>query len=184
MFRIPTHGLFLTCTENSFLFWTHVKSSWCIFTTCWKGNNLCTWKGDSYFMVRIPHPLRSLAWSLLPLRPVGFPHLPRLLPSHRAFISLHKDDINKPGSSVGHNTVLLFFLYMFLVNQQFIFSSVAPHRGVTPQPSAIPVGNPPEDWQSVAGWGDAGFEPGTAGQQSGALPLSHHASLYCIIMFL
>ncbi len=23
-------------------------------------------------------------------------------------------------------------------------------------------------------WGDAGFEPGTAGQQSSALPLSHH----------
>jgi hypothetical protein len=27
------------------------------------------------------------------------------------------------------------------------------------------------------GWGDTGFEPGTAGQQSGTLPLSHHASL-------
>jgi hypothetical protein len=27
------------------------------------------------------------------------------------------------------------------------------------------------------GWEDARFEPGTAGQQSGALPLSYHASL-------
>jgi hypothetical protein len=27
------------------------------------------------------------------------------------------------------------------------------------------------------GWGDAGFELGTAGQQSGALPLNHHTSL-------
>jgi hypothetical protein len=25
------------------------------------------------------------------------------------------------------------------------------------------------------GWEDAGFEPGTAGQQTGTLPLSHHA---------
>ncbi len=38
-------------------------------------------------------------------------------------------------------------------------------------------GNPQGDWQSAVGWGDAGFEPGTAGQQSGALPLSYHASL-------
>ncbi len=37
-------------------------------------------------------------------------------------------------------------------------------------------GNPPGDWQSVVGWGDAGFEPGTAGQQPGTLPLSYHAS--------
>jgi hypothetical protein len=38
-------------------------------------------------------------------------------------------------------------------------------------------GNPLGDWESAVGWGDAGFEPGTAGQQSGALPLSYHASL-------
>ncbi len=40
-------------------------------------------------------------------------------------------------------------------------------------------GNPPEDWQSAVGWGDARFEPGTAGQQSGSLPLSYHASSFC-----
>jgi hypothetical protein len=28
---------------------------------------------------------------------------------------------------------------------------------------------------SCVGWGDNGFEPRTAGQQSGALQLSHHA---------
>jgi hypothetical protein len=28
------------------------------------------------------------------------------------------------------------------------------------------------------GWGDAGLKTGTAGQQSGALALSHHASPY------
>ncbi len=33
-------------------------------------------------------------------------------------------------------------------------------------------GNPPEDWQSAVGWGDAGFEPGTVGQQSDVLLLS------------
>ncbi len=54
-----------------------------------------------------------------------------------------------------------------------IFSSVALTE-VSSQASAIPGGNPPGDWQSAVGWGDAGFEPGTAGQQFSALPLSHH----------
>jgi hypothetical protein len=72
----------------------------------------------------------------------------------------------------------LIYLFMLLENQRFIFvtfSSVAPHRG-QPQPSAISSGNPPGDWQSAMGWGDAMFELGTAGKQSGALPLNHHAS--------
>ncbi len=63
----------------------------------------------------------------------------------------------------------IFFLYMFLAFF-IIFSSVAPNRG-----QVIPVGNPPEDWQSAVGLGGAGFEPGTAGLQSDVLPLSHHA---------
>jgi hypothetical protein len=41
-----------------------------------------------------------------------------------------------------------------------------PLTEVSPRPSAIPGGNPPGDGQSAVGWGDAGFEPGTAGQQS------------------
>ncbi len=40
-----------------------------------------------------------------------------------------------------------------------------PLTEVSAQPSAIPGGNPPGDWQSAVGWGDARFEPGTAGQQ-------------------
>jgi hypothetical protein len=32
---------------------------------------------------------------------------PLVFPSHRAIISLHKDDINKPDSSVGHKTTVL-----------------------------------------------------------------------------
>jgi hypothetical protein len=55
------------------------------------------------------------------------------------------------------------------------FSPLLPLTEVSSQPSAIPGGNPPGDWQSVVGWGDARFEPGTAVQQSGTLPLSHHA---------
>ncbi len=54
------------------------------------------------------------------------------------------------------------------------FSPLSPLTEVSSQPSAIPGGNPPGDWQSAVGWGDAGFESGTAGQQSGVLPLSHH----------
>ncbi len=56
------------------------------------------------------------------------------------------------------------------------FFPLLPLTEVSPRPSAIPGGNPPGDGQSAVGWGVAGFEPGTAGQQSGALPLSHHAS--------
>jgi hypothetical protein len=54
------------------------------------------------------------------------------------------------------------------------FFPLLPLTEVRPQPSAIPGGNPSGDGQSAVGWGDAGFEPRTAGQQSGALPLSHH----------
>jgi hypothetical protein len=56
-----------------------------------------------------------------------------------------------------------------------IFSSVTLTE-VSRKPSAISGGNPPDDWQSAVGWGDAECEPGTAGQQLDALPLSHHAS--------
>ncbi len=74
-----------------------------------------------------------------------------------------------------------FFLYMFLANQWFIShnfllcrpSQRSARSQVPTQPSAIPGGNPPDNRQSAVGWG---FEPGTAGQQSDALPPSHHAS--------
>jgi hypothetical protein len=57
------------------------------------------------------------------------------------------------------------------------FSPLLPLTEVSPQPSAIPSGNPPGDWQSTVGWGDTGFKLRTAGQQSGVLPfLSHHSS--------
>jgi hypothetical protein len=76
---------------------------------------------------------------------------------------------------------IFLFFKCFLANPQFIFlifPSVAPHRG---QPAAKyhPRWQPnlPEGWQSAVGWGDARFKLGTAGQQSGALPLSHHASM-------
>ncbi len=51
-----------------------------------------------------------------------------------------------------------------------------PLTEVSPQLSTILGGNPPGDWQSAVGWGDAGFKPGNAGLQPGTLPLSHHAS--------
>ncbi len=75
--------------------------------------------------------------------------------------------------------IFFFFLYMFFGEPAVHFSQffpLLPLTEVSPRPSAIPDGNPPGDSQSAVGWGDAGFEPGTAGQQSGALPLSHHAS--------
>jgi hypothetical protein len=72
-----------------------------------------------------------------------------------------------------------FFLYMIFGEPEVHFSQffpLLPLTEVSPRRSAIPDGNPPGDSQSAVGWGDAGFEPGIAGQQSSALPLSHHAS--------
>jgi hypothetical protein len=72
-----------------------------------------------------------------------------------------------------------YSFFMFSTNQQFIFNSflLCCHlTEVSSQPSAIPGGNPPGDRQWAVGWWVAGLEPGTAGQQSGALPLSHNAS--------
>ncbi len=125
MFWIPTHGSIITCTENSFYSaYKQKKSSGGI---CAKRKYIsyvfgkpipCSWH-------RIPHPLRSLAWSQLSLRPLYFPHPPHLLPSNSAFI-LHKDDINKPDSSVGHKhnyTSLIqetdVFLYFFYYPSSF-----------------------------------------------------------------
>ncbi len=70
----------------------------------------------------------------------------------------------------------LYFFGELAVHGSFfvIFSSVA-H-----QPRTIPGGNPPGDLQSAVCWGDTGFEPRTAGQQSIMLPLSHHASLFSL----
>jgi hypothetical protein len=50
---------------------------------------------------RIRHPLSSLAQNQLPLRPLHFPRPLHPLLFNRTFI-LHKDDINKPDTSVGH----------------------------------------------------------------------------------
>jgi hypothetical protein len=68
---------------------------------------------------------------------------------------------------------------MFLGNQRFIFRDFflccPSQRSAHSQVPSL-GGNPPGEWQSAVGRGDAGFEPGTAGQQPGALPLSYHAS--------
>ncbi len=81
-------------------------------------------------------------------------------------------------TGIGVNFFFFFSLYVFWRTSGPFFtilSSVAPHRG-QPTAKCHPRWQPTRRWASAVGWGDAGFEPGTAGQQSGALPLSHHAS--------
>ncbi len=74
-------------------------------------------------------------------------------------------------------TYFFSFICFWQTRGSFLqFSPLLPLTEVCQQPRAIPDGNPPGDWQSAVAWGDAGFEPGTAGQHSGTLPLSHHAS--------
>jgi hypothetical protein len=59
MIRILTRGLFLTCTENSFLFCIHKQSRAVAFLL--KERNTLTWKGGLFFMEANSHPPRSLA---------------------------------------------------------------------------------------------------------------------------
>jgi hypothetical protein len=71
---------------------------------------------------------------------------------------------NNPHIKIIYNN---FFLYMFFGEPAVHFSQffpLLPLTEVSPRPSAIPGGNPPGDGQSAVGWGDTGFEPGTAGQ--------------------
>jgi hypothetical protein len=74
-----------------------------------------------------------------------------------------------------------FFLCFCQTSGSFSsFSPLLPLTEVSPQPSAIRGGNPSGDWQSAVGWGDTGFEPGTAVWRATIepprLPMSHHAS--------
>jgi hypothetical protein len=99
MFWIPSHGLFLTCTESSFLFCTLTKKiSGCLFVK----RKYLTWKGNPLFMAE-NFPLSQVpCLKSTVLATLAFPSPSQLLPCNRAFI-LHQDDINKPDTSVGHS---------------------------------------------------------------------------------
>ncbi len=114
MFLIPMRGLFLTCSESSFLVCTHKQiPSGCVFTYLKKKErkrNTLTWKGGPLFMVANSHPLRSLAWSQLSCTPCSSitPPCPTPTPaSHKKDIYLHADDINMPATSVRHSNKML-----------------------------------------------------------------------------
>jgi hypothetical protein len=95
----------------------------------------------------------------------------------KIFLYRRESKLAKSSSPVTNNNVqFIYWSYCYRVKIKKISSSVPGHTEISLRPSAIPGGNPPGDGQSTVGWGDAGFEPGTAGQQSGTLPLSHHAS--------
>jgi hypothetical protein len=65
-----------------------------------------------------------------------------------------------------------FFFTSFWNFHNFLLCHLSQRSACSQVPSQ--VATPPEDWQSAEGWGDAGFESGTVGQQSDVLPLSHH----------
>jgi hypothetical protein len=101
MFRTLMLGLFLTCTKDSLLFWTHM------FTLV----HVCYWlkeethllrKAGLFSWRRISHPHRSLSQSQLPCTPLHFPN-PLACYLHTAHLFFtYKDDINKLNSSVGY----------------------------------------------------------------------------------
>ncbi len=73
-----------------------------------------------------------------------------------------------------NNFSILFSLYDFVEPAVHFHNFVlwCPHRG-QPAAKCHPRWHPPGDWQSGVDWGETGYEPGTAGQQSGTLRLSH-----------
>ncbi len=81
----------------------------------------------------------------------------------------------QPGTLTSSKTISLstknfFSLYVFgepAVHFRNFFLCCPSQRSARSQVPSL-GGNPPGDWQSAVGWGDAGFEPGTAGQQPGA----------------
>jgi hypothetical protein len=94
MIQILTHGLFLTCTENSF-YSAHKHIIFERVHFCLQ-ENILTWKDDHLFMVANHHPHRSLAWSKLPLRSVHVPCPPNPLPANRAFIFTYRRTLTSP----------------------------------------------------------------------------------------
>jgi hypothetical protein len=75
MFWVLRRGLFLTCTENSFLYFSHtnIMSGCVLIKERNQKENTLTWKAVPCLWWPISHPLRSLAWSQLPLHPLLFP---------------------------------------------------------------------------------------------------------------
>jgi hypothetical protein len=87
MFQIPTLGLFLTCTENSFLFeHTYVFKQERIYLLIKKQKP--SYLGRKSFFHGSGHPLRSFAQSQLPCAPFVFPHPGAHFP-HTEHLFLH-----------------------------------------------------------------------------------------------
>ncbi len=103
-FRSQCVVYFQSAQITLFILHTHIKSSGCVFAICRKKisylERQSLIRGGVFPIFLGPLP----EFSQLPLRPLHFPYPSHPLPSDRAFI-LHKDDINKPDSSVGHSTL-------------------------------------------------------------------------------
>jgi hypothetical protein len=73
--------------------------------------------------------------------------------------------------------IISSFIFFRWIRASFLeFFSGIPQRPARGKVSSR-VANPTRDWQSAVDLGDAGFESGTAGHQSGGLSVSCHISL-------
>ncbi len=85
-------------------------------------------------MVANSYPLRSLAWSQLPLCPLHLPHPSHPFPSKKD-INLHTDDINMPAASVGHTPLLMccrLHTLIFLSSNKRAVSSIFSEGAIVP----------------------------------------------------
>jgi hypothetical protein len=104
MFRFPAFGLFLTCTENSFLSghtyifkWEHI--------CYWKKRNPLTWEECPSFMAA-NFPSTQVACSKpTALCPLHFPSSPMPAPCIQSiYFYIYKNDINKLDSYFRHKS--------------------------------------------------------------------------------
>ncbi len=98
MYRIPTCGLFLTCTKESiFIKNTQIQVIKILLTRVYIWNKTHTRNAGSLSMAATPHPCWSLAQSQLP-HCSPLPSVPHAhYPQHNIY--LHTDNINTPASS-------------------------------------------------------------------------------------
>jgi hypothetical protein len=81
--------------------------------------------------------------------------------------------------------VLFFSLIFYMDIRPFLcYGSLVAAQKASPKRCAITSGKPPGACQFAEGWGDAGFEAGTAEPQPGALPMRHRiiekSYMYCM----
>ncbi len=121
MFRIPMLSLFLTCTENSLFYLEYTYLSGSMFAHWLKKEKQPTYLGRQSFFhggkfpsTQVPCSKSTASAPLAFLSPPSPPTPTSSLQS--IYFLTYKDDINKPDSSIGHNSLFCKFPLIIQLN--------------------------------------------------------------------